>query len=63
MRGDEHGDLLLRRDARQEVDDLLLAPDVQVREGLVKQQQARPADQCVRDEDPLLLATRKIPDT
>ena len=63
MRGDEHCDPLLPRDPRQEIDNLLLAGDVQVREWFVEQEQAWAADQRVRDEDPLLLTTGEVPDT
>src|SRR4029077_4380568 len=57
VRRDEHGDLLFPRDSRQQFDHLLLAADVEIGERLIEEQQARTADQRMRDEDPLLLAT------
>ena len=43
-------------------DDLLGAAQIEVRQRLVEQQQLRAADQRVRDQDPLLLAARQLPD-
>ena len=45
---------------REHRDDPLLAGDVQVGQRLVEQQQPRPADQGVRDHDPLLLAAGQL---
>ena len=56
---DQHRDLLLGGDPRQQLDDLLGAAQVEVGQRLVEQQQPRPADQRVRDQDPLLLAARQ----
>ena len=49
-------------DRRQEPDDLLLAADVEVREGLVQQQQPGLGDQRVGDEGPLQLTSRELAD-
>ena len=56
VRRDQHRDPLLLGDARDQGDNLLLAADVEIGQRLVKQQQPGPADQRVRDKDPLLLA-------
>ena len=63
VRGDQHRDLLFRRDSRQQIDDLLLAGDVEVRQRLVQEQQPRAADQRVGDQDPLLLTAGELADT
>src|SRR5580693_4540757 len=63
MRGDEHSDSLLLRDSRQQIHNLLLAGDVEVRERLVEQQESRMADQRMRDEHSLLLTTGEVADT
>ena len=57
----QHGDLLLAGDAGQQADDLLNTADVQVGQRLVQQEQPGAADQGVRDQHPLLLATGQIP--
>ena len=51
-----------RGDTGSSADDFLLAADVQVRQRLVQQQQPGPADQRVRDQDPLLLAAGQVAD-
>ena len=43
-------------------DHLLGASQVEIRERLVEQQQLRPRDQRVRDQDPLLLSARQLTD-
>ena len=62
VRGEQDGDLLGPGQPGQHRDDALLAGDVQVGQRLVEQQQLRPADQGVRDHDPLLLAAGQLAD-
>ena len=56
VRGDQHRDLLLAGDAREQRHDFLGAAQVEVRERLIEEQQPRSGDQRVRDQDALLLA-------
>ena len=60
--GDQHRDLLLAGDAREQRHDFVGAAQVEVRERLIEQQQPRPRDQRVRDQDALLLAARELAD-
>ncbi len=62
VRRQQHGDLLLAGDSGQQGDDLLAAAQVEVGQRLVEQQQPGPADQCLGDEDPLLLSAGQRPD-
>jgi hypothetical protein len=55
VRGQQHGHPLLLRDPRDQLDDLLPAAQVEVRQRLVHQQQARLGYQRVGDQDALLL--------
>jgi hypothetical protein len=59
---EQHGDVFGPGQPGQHRDDPLLAGDVQVGQRLVEQQQPRPADQGVRDHDPLLLAAGQLAD-
>ena len=54
--------MLISGDPGEQGDDLPGAAQVEVRERLVEQQQPRPADERVRDQDPLLLAAREFAD-
>jgi hypothetical protein len=47
----------------QQTDDLLRTPRIEVREGLVEQQQLGTTDQRVGDQYPLLFAARQLTDT
>ena len=60
VRGEQHGDLLLAGQPAEHRDDLLLAPEVEVGQRLVEQQQLGPGDQGVRDQHPLLLAAGEL---
>ena len=62
VRRDQHRYLLLVRDPAEQVHDLACAAQIEVRQRLVEQQQPRPADQRVRDQDALLLAAGETPD-
>src|SRR4029077_2073095 len=62
VRGQQHGDLLLAGDPGEQGDDLLAAAQVEVGQRLIEQEQPGPADQCVGDQYPLLLAARQVPD-
>ena len=57
MGGQEYRDGMLLRQAVQQSHDLLGAPWIEVGERLVEQEQLRPADECVGDQDPLLFAS------
>src|SRR5436190_5034410 len=59
--GDEHhGNVLLFAEATDERGDRRLVLEVEAVERLVEQQQPRPAHECLRDQQPLLLAARKL---
>ena len=58
----QDGDVVFLRQAVQQPHDLLCAAWIEVGERFVEQEQLRPADERVGDEDPLLFATRERPD-
>ena len=60
--GDQDGDAALAADPGEQRDDLAGAAQVEVRERLVGEQQARAGDQRVGDQDPLLLAAGEAAD-
>src|SRR5436189_1509606 len=61
--GDEqHRDLLLSADPSYERRDRGLVGQVEAVERLVEQQQLRSTDECLRDQQPLLLAARELAD-
>ena len=62
VRGDQHRDLLLAGDAGEQRHDFVGAAQVEVRQRLIEQQQPRPGDQRVRDQDALLLAAGELAD-
>ena len=62
VRRKQHRGLELPRHPPQQGDDSGYAAHVQIGEGFVQQQQARPPDQGMRDEHPLLLATGEAAD-
>ena len=62
VRGQQHGDVLVPAQLREQSDDAPRARDVQVRQRLVEQQQPRLADQRVRDHHALLLAAGQLAD-
>src|SRR5438477_1681655 len=59
VRDEEDREVALARDIAYELHHRLLVAHVEMGEGLVEQQQLRHADQRLREEKPLLLATRK----
>ena len=62
MGADQHGDLLLGGDPREQRDDLLGGAQIEIRERLVEQQELRASDQRVGDQHALLLAARELAD-
>ena len=59
---DQHGHALVPADALDEPGDAGLVRKVETVERLVEQEQRRPARQCLRDEQPLLLTARALAD-
>src|SRR5439155_16448151 len=62
VRDEQHGDLLLFADAAHECGDRGLVRQVEAVERLVEQQQLRPPDQRLGDQQALLLAAGEFPD-
>lgn len=54
---DDHGDASIARERSDQVDDILLTTDVEVRKRLVEQQECRIADDRLCHGDTLLLTT------
>src|SRR5207247_4940926 len=62
VRDEQHGDLLLLADAAHERGDRGLVGEVEAVERLVEQQQPRPPDERLRDQQALLLAAGELAD-
>ncbi len=59
----QHGHPVRGRDAVQQLDDLLGTPRIEIRQGLVKQQQLGTTHECVGNQHALLFAARQLSDS
>src|SRR5450759_1620207 len=62
VRDEQDRELTRALEISDQLDDQALVSNVELRERLVHEQEARVADQCLREKKPLLLASRQLPD-